>query len=57
MHLHGTDFRVVAKDGHPVPETAQYGNDVIRAVTGLALAGGDPSRNAPSMTMPSGSMP
>jgi len=56
MHLHGTDFRVVAKDGHPVAGPPQAA-DVIRAVTGLALAGGDPSRNAPSMTMPSGSMP
>jgi len=34
MHLHGTDFRVVAKDGHPVPETAQYGNDVIQVAPG-----------------------
>lgn len=34
MHLHGTDFRVVAKDGHPVREQAQIDADVIQVAPG-----------------------
>ena len=34
MHLHGTDFRVVAKDGHPVRESAQVNADVVQVAPG-----------------------
>jgi manganese oxidase len=29
MHLHGTAFKIVATDGHPVPETAQLTKDTV----------------------------
>lgn len=34
MHLHGVDFRVVGKDGHPVPEQAQISSDVVQVAPG-----------------------
>jgi FtsP/CotA-like multicopper oxidase with cupredoxin domain len=34
MHLHGFPFKVVATDGHPVPEAVQWTKDTISVATG-----------------------
>ena len=34
LHLHGTSFRVVARDGHPVPRIAQERRDAITLESG-----------------------
>jgi FtsP/CotA-like multicopper oxidase with cupredoxin domain len=34
MHLHGFPFKIVATDGHPVPETAQLTKDTISVAPG-----------------------
>ena len=46
MHLHGTDFRVVAKDGHPLSQP--YAADVIQVAPGerydLAFTAAEPGK-------------
>ena len=48
MHLHGTDFRVVAKDGHPVRESAQIDADVVQVAPGerydIAFTASEPGK-------------
>jgi len=34
MHLHGMAFKIVATDGHPVPETAQLTKDTVSVAPG-----------------------
>jgi FtsP/CotA-like multicopper oxidase with cupredoxin domain len=34
MHLHGMPFKIVATDGHPVPEAAQLTKDTIAVAPG-----------------------
>jgi len=34
MHLHGMPFKIVATDGHPVPETAQLTKDTVSVAPG-----------------------
>ncbi|MCL5997990.1 MAG: copper oxidase [Chloroflexi bacterium] len=34
MHLHGMPFKIVATDGHPVPETAQLTKDTVAVAPG-----------------------
>lgn len=34
MHLHGHSFKIVATDGHPVPEAAQLTKDTVNIATG-----------------------
>ena len=34
MHLHGTFFKIVATDGNPVPEAAQWTKDTINVSPG-----------------------
>lgn len=34
MHLHGVPFRIVATDGHPVPEAAQLTKDTVSVAPG-----------------------
>ena len=34
MHLHGVPFKIVATDGHPVPEAAQWTKDTVSVAPG-----------------------
>ncbi|MCX6056632.1 MAG: multicopper oxidase domain-containing protein, partial [Chloroflexi bacterium] len=34
MHLHGMPFKIIATDGHPVPEAAQLTKDTISVAPG-----------------------
>jgi len=34
MHLHGLPFKIVATDGHPVPEAAQLTKDTLSVAPG-----------------------
>jgi FtsP/CotA-like multicopper oxidase with cupredoxin domain len=34
MHLHGMSFKIVATDGHPVPEAAQLTKDTVSVAPG-----------------------
>jgi hypothetical protein len=52
MHLHGTDFRIVAKDGHPVREPLAA--DVVVGVLVGTLAAKSGSSDEPVHTLPGG---